>query len=317
MRAIRIDEFGGPEVLQLMEVPDPQPGPEDVLIHVEHAGINFADTHQAENSYLAPVQVPLIPGGEVVGRTPDGRRVVALVTGGYAEQVAAPRALTFDVPDAVDDGQALALILQGLTAWHLLRTTAQLRSGEAVVVHAAAGGVGSLAVQLARHFGAGRVIGSASSDDKRALASQLGADAVIDSQARDLRRAIVEANDRRPVDVILDMIGGDATDASIRALAPFGRLAYFGMASRQPPSDVSLPALLRKSRGVLGFWLAHCMQDPQRYVAGPLAELFDLVASGRLRPVVGETYALGRAADAHRALRSRQTVGKVLLDVRQ
>lgn len=315
MRAIEIEEFGGPEVLQLVEVEEPAAGPGQVLIDVRRAGVNYADTHHADDTYVTPSRLPLIPGTEVAGTTPDGRRVVALVTGGYAERVAADEVLTFDVPDEVDDGHALALVLQGLTAWHLLRTTAQMRKGETVVVHAAAGGVGSLAVQLARLFGAGRVIGSASSQDKRQLAARLGADAVIDSRAADLRSAIVEANDRRPVDVVLDMLGGAGTDASLRALAPFGRLAFYGMASRQPPSDISPGALLRKSRGVLGFWLAHCMQQPAQHLAPQMAELLDLVRRGELVPVVGETYPLAQAADAHRALRARQTSGKLLLDV--
>src|SRR3954462_10927274 len=158
-----------------------------VAIDVSTAGINYADTHQAENTYLAPAELPLVPGGEAVGRTPDGRRVVALLgAGGYAEKALASPALMWDVPDAVSDAQALALVLQGTTAWHLLRTSAQLRAGESVVVHACAGGVGTLAIQLAKRFGAGRVIGVASSEEKRELARRLGADAVVDAGAEDL-----------------------------------------------------------------------------------------------------------------------------------
>src|ERR671939_613791 len=181
MRAIRISEWGGPEVLELVEV--------------TRAGINFADTHARENTYIARYELPLIPGGEVAGTTPDGGRVVALVgTGGYAERVAAPRALTVPVPNRVSDGQALGVLLQGLTAWHLYRTSARIRAGESVVVHAAAGGVGSLAVQLARPMGAGRVIATASSEDKRRLALELGADAAVDVNADDLADRLIAAN---------------------------------------------------------------------------------------------------------------------------
>jgi len=164
MRAIRISAFGGPEVLELVEdAPVPEPAEGQVLVRVRRAGINFADTHARENSYLAPYELPLIPGGEVVGEA-DGRRVAALVgTGGYAEYAVAPRTAVFPVPDGVSDAAALALLIQGLSAWHLLRTSARLSEGESVVVHAAAGGVGTLAVQLARRFGAGRVIATASS----------------------------------------------------------------------------------------------------------------------------------------------------------
>src|SRR5215213_9727640 len=160
MRAIQISEFGGPQVLTMVDLPEPVPREGQVLIDVARAGVNYADTHSADDSYLAPTTLPFVPGGEVVGRTPDGRRVVALLagSGGYAEQALAHASVVFDLPDAVDDVTALALVLQGTTAWHLLRTSSRLSPGESVVVHAAAGGVGSLAVQLARTFGAGRVI---------------------------------------------------------------------------------------------------------------------------------------------------------------
>src|SRR5918994_709828 len=144
MRAIQIERFGGPEVLQLVELAEPERRPGHALIRVSRAGVNYADTHQIENTYLSPATVPLVPGAEVVGTTEDGRRVVALVLqGGYAELALAPEQLLFTVPAAVSDGEALALVLQGTTAWHLLRTSAHLRTGETVVVHAAAGEVPS------------------------------------------------------------------------------------------------------------------------------------------------------------------------------
>src|SRR3954447_20062638 len=150
MRAIQITEFGGPEVLKLVDLPVPEPGEGEVLIKVTRAGLNFADTHQRHDDYLAKASLPMVPGAEVAGvREDTGERVVALAgTGGYAEYATAPAMLTFPIPEGVDDGTALALLLQGLTAWHLYRTSAHLREGESVVVHAAAGGVGSLAVQL-------------------------------------------------------------------------------------------------------------------------------------------------------------------------
>src|SRR5256884_5982706 len=188
MRAVQITEFGGLDVLEIADVAVPEPGPDEVLIRVSRAGINFADTHQRENSYLARFELPLIPGGEVAGVVErgagdiaEGTRVVAMLrSGGYAEYAVAPTVTTFPVPEGVDDGTALAMLIQGLTAWHLYRTSAQLRPKESVVVHSAAGGVGSLAVQLATPFGAGRVIATASSEEKRALALKLGADAALD-----------------------------------------------------------------------------------------------------------------------------------------
>ena len=315
MRAIRITEHGGPEVLELVEdQPEPQPGPGSSLLEVSAAGVNFADTHQTEDTYLAPASLPYVPGAEAVGTLPDGRRVVALLAGGgYAQRAAVADALTFDVPDTVSDGQALALVLQGTTAWHLLRTSAQLRDGESVVVQAAAGGVGSLAVQLARRFGAGRVIAAASTADKRELALELGADVAIDARAGDLKASIEEANGGK-VDVVLEMTGGATLDASLAALAPFGRLVTYGMASQQPATPIDTRALLRRSRGVIGFWLAHCMTEPERHLAGTMAELLSLTADGTLRPIVGGSYGLSQAAQAHRDLRARRTVGKLVLD---
>lgn len=315
MRAIRITEFGGPEVLTLVDdAPEPEAGPGTQLLTVAHAGINYADTHQAEDSYLAPSTLPLIPGAEAVGTLEDGRRVVALLaSGGYAERAIAPDASSFEVPDGVEDGQALALVLQGTTAWHLLRTSAHLGEGESVVVHAAAGGVGSLAVQLAKRWGAGRVIAVASSDEKRQLALDLGADVAIDGTEDSLKERIEEANGGK-VDVVLEMVGGATTDQSLAALAPFGRLVVFGMAGRQNPSPIQVGELMGRSRGVIGFWLMHAMKDPARHLAAPMRELLDLTAAGDLTPVVGGTYALSDAAEAHRDLRARRTVGKLLLD---
>ncbi|WP_424188811.1 quinone oxidoreductase family protein [Actinokineospora sp. G85] len=159
MRAIKITEFGGPEVLVPTELSDPVPGAGQTLVEISRAGVNYADTHAAENSYLAPTRLPLIPVNEVVGTTDDSRRVAAIVdAGGYAERVAVTPALSFDVPDDVDDTTALGLVVQGATAWLLLLLchATHLAEGESVVVHAAAGGVGTLAVQLAKLSGARR-----------------------------------------------------------------------------------------------------------------------------------------------------------------
>ncbi len=317
MRAIRIDRWGGPEVLELVEdAPVPEPGDGEVLIEVSRAGINFADTHARENTYLARYELPLIPGAEVAGTTTDGRRVAALVgTGGYAEYATAPEATTIPIPDGISDGQALALLLQGLTAWHLYRTSAKLAEGETVVVHAAAGGVGSLAVQLGKAMGAGRVIATASSEDKRALALELGADAAVDVTATDLADRLREANGGRKVDVVLEMAGGRVFDASLEALAPFGRLVAYGIASREA-NEVSSGALMRRSQAVVGFWLMHAVRD-RAMVEPPLRELFGRVADGSLRVVEGTTYGLSEVRRAHEELQARRTTGKLMLDPRR
>jgi NADPH:quinone reductase len=316
MRAIQVTEFGGPEVLVEADLPDPQPGDGMVLLETSAAGINYADTHQTENSYLAAAELPMIPGAEVVGTTLDGKRVVSLLAGGgYAERCVASPAFMYEVPDEVEDGQALAIILQGATAWHLLRTCAHLKEGESVVVHAAAGGVGTLAIQLAKRWGAGRVIAAASSDEKRRLALDLGADVAIDARAPDMKAAIEEANGGK-VDVVLEMVGGSTFDGSLAALAPFGRLVFFGMAGRERPSPVDPAQLLQKSRTIVGFWLAHCMARPQEMLAEPVRELLDMVAAGELRPVVGGTYPLSEARRAHEDMLARTTTGKLVIDPR-
>jgi NADPH2:quinone reductase len=223
-------------------------------------------------------------------------------------------AVTFPLFDEVTDGQALALMVQGLTAWHLLRTCTHLKPGESVVVHAAAGGVGTLAVQLAKHWGAGRVIAVASSEEKLKLAEELGADVGVLAGTDDLKTALKEANGGKSVDIVLEMVGGSTFDASLRALAPFGRLATFGMAGRQPPKPVDAGSLMARSTSVIGFWLAHCFARPE-LMQPQMKELLALVAEGTLTPLVGGTYALADARLAHEALRSRGSIGKLVLDI--
>jgi NADPH:quinone reductase len=310
---VQIDEFGGPEVLQVVHLPKPEPGDGQVLIEVSRAGLNFADTHQRENSYLARFETPLVLGGEVAGRTEDGRRVIAmLASGGYAEYAVAPEAAVYPIPDGLDDGVALALLIQGLTAWHLFRTSAKLAEGESVVVVSGAGGVGSLAVQLARPFGAGRVIATASTEEKRALAVSLGADVAVDPAEEDLTGALIAANDGERVDVVLEMSGGRVFDAAAEALAPFGRIVTYGIASREQ-NTVETGRLMRKSRAVVGFWLMHCL-GRRDMIEEPLADLFERAARGDLKPQLGETYALSDVRRAHEDLQGRRTSGKLLLD---
>lgn len=312
MRAIQIEEFGGPEAMRCVELPDPVAGGGEVLIEVARSGVNFADTHTTRNDYLAEQQLPLIPGAEVSGRTPDGRRVAAiLASGGYAEKVAVPQALLFDVPDAVDDDRAAALLLQGLTAMALVRRCARIEPGETIAIEAAAGGTGSLSVQIAKRAGA-RVIGLASSEEKRARVEKLGADATVDSGAADLREAILEANGGQRVDAVLHMSGGEAFDAELSTLAPLGRMVVFGIASREQ-RQVSTARLLRGSKAVVGFWLAHLLMRPE--LVGPMvAELFEAVAGGELEVTLGGVYPLSEAARAHEDLIGRRTTGKLLLD---
>lgn len=316
MRAIQQREFGGPEVLQLAELPVPVPAAGEVLIQVSRAGVNFSDTHTRTNDYIAKAALPLVPGFEVAGvRADTGERVVAHCgTGGYAEWATAPADRTFPIPEGVDDGTALALLIQGLTAWHLYRTAGRVQAGESVVIHSAAGGVGSLATQLARPLGAGRVIASASTEEKRKLTLELGADAAIDGAAEGLTERLLEANGGQPVDVVFDMAGGAVFDASFAALAPFGRIVAYGIATREQ-NQIRTGKLLKTSKTVAGFWINDCYGRPAM-MEEALADLYARTARGELRIVAGTTYPLAQAAQAQIDLAGRRTTGKLLLDPR-
>ncbi len=307
-------EFGGPEVLRLAELPVPVPGPGEVLIKVTRAGLNFADTHTRTNSYVQKATLPLVPGGEVAGvRQDTGERVVALTgAGGYAEYACAPEDHVFGIPGDLDDGVALAMIIQGTTAWHLYRTAGRVAPGESVVIHGAAGGVGSLAVQLARPLGAGRVITTASSQAKREVALELGADVALDPDPEGLTERLVQANVGQEVDVVFEMSGGEVFDASYRALAPFGRIVAYGIATNTP-NEVRTGSLLRHSRAVVGFYLFHCLRRPGMF-AEALTDLFERAQRGELTAIVGHTYPLSQAAQAQIDLRERRSTGKLLLD---
>ena len=312
MKAIQIEEFGGPEVLQYTDVADPNPKLAEVVINVKRSGINFADTHASRNDYLAEQTLPLIPGAEVAGQLNDGRRVVALLgSGGYAEKVAVPQSQLTELPEGVDYDQGAGGLLQGLTALALVHRCARIEPGETIVVEAAAGGTGTLAVQLAKRAGA-KVIGLASSEEKRELVRGLGADACLDSRAEDLCAAIREANDGKRVDAVLHMSGGAAFDAEMDVLAPLGRMVVFGIASREQ-REVSTAALLRGSKAVIGFWLAHLLSRPDLLVP-MIGELLPKIADGELTVTIGEVYPLSEAKRAHEDLIARRTSGKLLLD---
>jgi NADPH:quinone reductase len=312
VKAIQIEEFGGPEVLQYVELPDPSPKLGEIVVNVKRSGVNFADTHASRNDYLAEQTLPLIPGAEVSGQTNDGRRVSALLgSGGYAEKVALPEAQLIELPPGVEYDQAAGGLLQGLTAMALVHRCARIEAGETIVIEAAAGGTGTLAVQLAKRAGA-KVIGLASSEEKRELVSRLGAEATVDSRAENLGERIREANDGRRVDAVLHMSGGEAFDEELGILAPLGRMVVFGIASREQ-RQISTASLLRGSKSVIGFWLAHLLM--RQDLLGPMIqELFAAIAADELTVTIGEVYPLAEAPRAHEDLIARRTAGKLLLD---
>jgi NADPH2:quinone reductase len=313
MKAIQITEFGGPEVMRYIDLPDPTPAGSQVVLDVSAIGINYADTHQTENSYLSQQKLPLIPGMEVVGKMPDGARVLALAsTGGYCQKTLVNPRTVIPLPDQVSDGAALAMMVQGTTAYLILKEMAHVKPGESVVVHAGAGGVGSIAIQLAKLWGA-YVIAVTSSDEKKKLCKELGADAVVDAGEVDLKSALLAANNNKPVDIVLEMVGGTTFDQSLEALAPFGRLIFYGMASRQAPKNLAPGVLMPKSQTVSGFWLVNALAK-RELMQEVFMDLFAMIISGKLKPIVGATYPLSEAIQAHRDMLARKTVGKIVLD---
>ena len=313
MKAIQITEFGGPEVMKLVDLEDPSIGEGQELINVTAIGINYADTHQTENSYLSQQKLPLIPGIEVVGTTAAGVRVLAPIDGGgYSQKAVAYSAALIPIPDTVTDQQALAMLVQGTTAWHILKTIGHLKVGETVVVHAAAGGVGSIAIQLAKMWGA-KVIAVASSEAKRSLALSLGADAVVDATEENLGDALKAANAGKRVNIVLEMVGGKTFDESLEILAPFGRLITYGMASRTAPSLIQPATLMGGSKTISGFWLSHCF-GKKELMNDVIAQLFKLIEEGKLKPVIGEVFPLSQATLAHKSMLARETMGKITLN---
>lgn len=326
MKAILVHEPGGPEVLRLAEIEAPTPGPGEVLIAVEVAGVNYADTGVRRGMAFGPHEAsfPITPGFEVAGTVaalgegvegpPEGTRVAAVLdSGGYAGYAVAPEAMVVEVPEGVTLASATAaLLVQGITAYGVLHDAARLREGESVLVQAAAGGVGSLAVQLARLAGAGTIVGTAGSAEKREVVLSLGADRAVDYGREGWADEVLEATGGRGVDLVLESVGGDAGAAAFGSLAPLGRMVVFGAASGRPmpppdPMQMNVKGLTLSAFG--GPWLRPGRAEAAR------AEISVHLQNGDLRPVFGRSFPLAEAAEAHRAVEGRATSGKVVLTV--
>ena len=329
MKAVRFHENGDPEVLRYEEVPDPAPGPGQVLLRVLAAGVNYADASRRKGgtSYPRPTPLPFTPGSEVVGIVEQlgegvtgierGATFMAwLGQGGYAEMAVADAADLLPVPQGVKPVEALSLIIQGLTAALILKGSARLRAGESVLIEGAAGGVGVLALQLAKIYGAGRVIGAASTPAKRDLVLRLGADAAVDYSQPGWAAEVKAKNGGRPIDIILEMTGGAVFDEALDCLAPLGRMVAYGNAGRRPMT-LNAQRLFAQNQTVTGFFLSGFIAGQSRdrgaFAMKLLAELGGYVSDGRLRLQLGGSYKLAQAADAHRALETRGTMGKIVL----
>ena len=307
MRAVVATRLGGPEVLELQEVPEPTAGPGQVLIRVTSAGVNFADLSSTRGTYAMAPPPPFIPGLEVAGEEVEsGKPVFAIVpSGGYAELVAAEERFTWDA-EGLDLGAAGGYALTGLTAFHALRHVGGRQAGETVLMTAAAGGVGSSAIQVARALGAGRVIGVASTPEKRVRVMDFGADAAVG----------YEDEVPGPIDVAVDMVGGATFQHVLEAMAPFGRMVLIGSSSGEVQQIPSVGDLRMRCVGVLPFSLGALRAKHPEVFARTAAAGVELIRDGRLRPPIGMTLPLESAAEAHRLLGSRATTGKLVLAIK-
>ncbi|MDH6348463.1 MULTISPECIES: NADPH:quinone oxidoreductase family protein [unclassified Brevibacillus] len=325
MKAILVTQLGGPETMQYTDVDIPKISAAQVLIRVEMASVNFADI-KSRYGKKGAAKLPFIPGLDATGVIEEvgsevknlrvGQRVIAFpANGSYAEYVVADEALTFAIPDSISTETAAACPVVSFTSYQLLAKVARLAEGETVLIHAAAGGIGTTAIQLAKLLGAGRVIGSVGSAAKAAVALAAGADHVICHDTEDFVEKVRELTDGAGADVILDSISGRVSERSIECLAWYGRLVHFGNASGEIGQIRTLD-LHASCRSVLGFSFGttrklrpHLLQDTARQV-------IDFLAKGQLDVKIGKVFSLEEAANAHAWVESRQSTGKVLLQVR-
>lgn len=321
MRAIVVDRFGPPDVLVLGEIPEPSPGPGDVLVRLHSIGVNFSETERRRGVYDPP-QMPWIPGREGAGVVEalgsgidpswQGARVAfwspSAATATYAEAAVVPVSALFRLPDDLSFDLGAALPLQGLTAYGLACFAAPLEAGQVVLVHAAAGGIGSLLVQMIAHLYGARVLGTVSSPAKTERVRELGAEPFLYGPR--LVEEVLAATGRRGVDVVFDSVGRETQAASLAMLASYGRLVFYGDASG-PTEPVSIPSLHSRSLSVSSFGL-NFQVKPERWIRAR-QELLEWVRSGTLRLFLHEVLPLGEAAEAHRCLEERRNQGKLVL----
>lgn len=322
MKGIQFKEFGGPDVLELIEMEIPAFSQDEVLIEVKAIGVNYADTARREGNYVVPTPLPFVPGAEIAGVVKkvgknvqdikEGMRVVTLIgSGGYAEYAVVHASQLIPIPKDVSFERAVALPLQGLSAYHILKTMGRLEEGETVLVHAAAGGVGSIAVQLAKKIGAKKVIATASTKEKLAFAKEMGANYTVNYSEEGWEKEIRELTDGKGVDLALEMVGGEVFNKTVKCLAAFARLVIYGAASGEQ-SEFDPRILMRRNQSIIGFFLPQIMNKPALYQKS-LQELLEYMNNGELVLTIGGTYPLSDAAKVHRKLQGRETKGKLVL----
>jgi len=310
-------------VLQMVDVPIPSIRPGYVLVKVKAAGVNFADIARRYGQYLAKTPLPYIPGAEVAGVITEvspevteykkGECVVALTDdGGYAEFIALHVSQLVKIPENVDFNQAAAILGQEVSAYHILKTSGQIKKGDTVLVHAAAGGVGTLAVQLAKIMEAGKVIATANSSKKLELVLSLGADVGINYTEENWYEQVLAATEGKGVDIILEMVGGDIFKKSLKCMAINGRLVVYGRAGGQT-TKFDPAILMQRNVSIIGFWLIHILKDVKLYKESVI-ELLNYIGEGKLKLIIGNTFPLDDAKLAHELIEGRQTFGKIVLN---
>lgn len=321
MKAIVFTELGGPEVMKLSDVPKPEVRAGMVLMKVHAIGINFADTRFRQGTYVVKPKLPDTPGMEasgvveavgegVTGFTP-GMRVAAFTVKSYAEYCQAPAPMVIPLPDNVSFEEGAAFPIQVMTAYHMLHTADTTGPGKTVLVHSAAGGVGIVAVQLAKAAGA-RVFGTVSTDAKAALVKAHGADAVINYETQKFADEVLKLTDGRGADLILDAVGKPTFEEGLRCLALFGHLILYGRAGG-PTDPLNVATLSAKSQKVSGFMVPAVTRNFPEKTRASAEHCFALMREGKLKLHIGKTFPLAQAAEAHRYLESRQSTGKLVL----
>ena len=320
MKAVRVHEHGGPEVLRYEDVPEPVPEPNQAVVKIDVAGINFIDIYFRTGLY--PTDLPFTGGQEAVGVVsaagsevsgiqPGDRVAYCGLLGGYAEYAAVPAQRLVKIPDGVDAPTAAALMVQGMTVHYLTHSTFPLQAGHTALVHAAAGGVGLLLVQVAKMRGA-RVIGTCSTQEKAALVREAGADEVILYTEQDFQAEVQRLTDGVGVDVAYDSVGKATWEGSMNSLRPRGMMVFFGNASGPVPAIEPLKLTQKGSLFMTRPSLVnHVATREELYKRS--SDLFEWVADGRLKVRIGETFPLADAAKAHERLAGRLTTGKLLL----
>jgi NADPH:quinone reductase len=320
VKQIQFDKIGGPEVLKLVDAPQPEASKGTVLVRNRAIGVNFADTLFRQGQYATAPQLPDTPGleaagviekvGEGVTGLSAGMRVAAVGAKAYSEYMVARASQVIPIPDHVSFDEGAAFPIQVLTAWHILHSSHNTGPGQTVVVHAAAGGVGIAAVQIAKAAGA-RVIGTVSSASKAALAKEYGADEVVNYATQDFSAEVMRLTDNRGADLILDAVGKPTFEKGINCLAPMGHLVLYGRAGG-PPDPLNVFKLFQRSTKVSGFMLNQQHTGKERWQRG-LEDSFRLMKEGKLKLLIGKKFPLIEAAEAHRLMESRGSTGKLVL----